>query len=474
MSGRLESVESGVDIPLETPGHVRPRVAGTVVIHPRMNVLIADDDALTRSLLRRVLVREFSATVTEAADGFEALSAAGKAPPDLIITDLRMPVMDGISLLEALRQFAPLAATPVVMMTAAREPEPVRRAIELGVTDYLLKPLQIGQVNGRLRAVVDRITRRREGHGVDGAPELDERTSVLIADGNADFRHFVATALAPARVVHQAASGVAALQRCADVRPGLVLIGGELGVLGPDLLARRLRGIPDVPAPRLFFIVPKQAIDQAPGADQADGVLSRTFVTDDFRQQFDRQVTRLKQRRAAAARPTIEAHLASAAEAVLGAWLQLDVAILADVQPRPADRVVVASIGLTLGHEPEELTLGVRTDGASAARVAANRPGADPAAVDEAALSGAVADVLTSLAARIKTALEAAGVRVVTGAAVHRVDPAGDLADAAAGTTVLAAQSADGAVHFVLQLASLASAGAGADAGVGAAAAPTP
>lgn len=431
-----------------------------------MNVLIADDDALTRSLLRRVLVREFSATVTEAADGFEALSAAGKAPPDLIITDLRMPVMDGISLLEALRQFGPLAATPVVMMTAARESEPVRRAIELGVTDYLLKPLQVVQVNGRLRAVVDRITRRLDGRGCHCAPELDDRTSVLVADGNADFRHFVATALGPARVVHQAPSGVAALQRCAEVRPGLVLVGAELGVLGADVLMRRLRAIPDVPAPRMFLIVPKQSLDLAPGADQADGVLSRTFVTDDFRSQFDRQVAQVKQRPAAAARPAIEASLAAAAEAVLGARLELDVAILTDVEPRPVDRVVVASIGVTLGHEAEAFTVSVRTDAASAARLA----GREAAPIHDAALSSALADLLTSLLGRVKAALDGVCVPVVIGAPAHRVDPAGDLTEAAAGATQLAVQSADGALHFVLQLTPLAPAGAAADAGVGAAA----
>jgi CheY-like chemotaxis protein len=53
-----------------------------------------------------------------------------------------MPVMDGIELVEALRKVQALAAIPVVMMTAARDQGSVHRAIELGVLDYLLKPLQ--------------------------------------------------------------------------------------------------------------------------------------------------------------------------------------------------------------------------------------------------------------------------------------------------------------------------------------------
>src|SRR6185503_14628997 len=143
---------------------------------PCMNVLIVDDEPMTRSLLRRVLTRDCGCTVSEATDGLAALSSCGTTPPDLIITDLRMPVMDGIELIEALRQVPALAAIPVVMMTAAREQGPVHRAIELGVTDYLLKPLQAERVAERLKHVVERITRANEG------PEEDDRSPVLIVD----------------------------------------------------------------------------------------------------------------------------------------------------------------------------------------------------------------------------------------------------------------------------------------------------
>jgi CheY-like chemotaxis protein len=175
-----------------------------------MNVLIADDEPMTRSLLRRVLTRDCGCTVSEAADGLAALSSCGSARPDLIITDLRMPVMDGIELLEALRQVPALAAIPVVMMTAAREQGPVHRAIELGVSDYLLKPLQADRVADRLRTVVDRVLRTS-----DGATATEDRSPVLVADGSAEFRQFVARALGPNRVIHQAQSGVAAASpRC--------------------------------------------------------------------------------------------------------------------------------------------------------------------------------------------------------------------------------------------------------------------
>ena len=121
--------------------------------------------------------------------GSRPCPAAARRRPISIVTDLRMPVMDGIELIEALRQVPALAAIPVVMMTAAREQGPVHRAIELGVTDYLLKPLQADRVADRLKTVVDRVTRASDG------PGEDDRTPVLVADGNAEFRQFVATTL---------------------------------------------------------------------------------------------------------------------------------------------------------------------------------------------------------------------------------------------------------------------------------------
>ncbi len=141
--------------------------------------------------------------------------------------------MDGIELILALRKVPALATIPVVMMTAAREQGPVHRAIELGVTDYLLKPLQAERVAERLRGVVERVTRANDSS--------EDRTPLLVADGNDEFRQFVAAALTPGRVVHQAQSGVAALQRAVETRPGVVLVGGDLGLLGPELLMRKMR-----------------------------------------------------------------------------------------------------------------------------------------------------------------------------------------------------------------------------------------
>lgn len=409
-----------------------------------MNVLIADDEPITRSLLRRVLARECGCTVIEAADGLEALSIAGLTPPDLIITDLRMPVMDGIELVEALRKVPALAAIPVVMMTAARDQGSVHRAIELGVLDYLLKPLQADRLAERLRSVLDRLTRLAE----------EDRSPVLIADGNAEVRQFVVLALGPKRSVQQAQTGVAALQCAVEMRPGTVIVGGELGLLGPELLVRKLRAASELTGTRILALVAKGGPDPTTIPEHVDGVLVRTPVADDFRAQFGRLVARAAAPDGVlAAHPSLRAQVASAAEEVFGTMLRLEVRHSFEVQPRPVPQVIDASLAIDLPDTSEVVTIALRTDLASAARIAAGMARGDAApASDEDGAIAAAADVLTIIGERIKTGLESAGARATMHPPTRRLGAGGDLSDGAAGQMYVAVQTADGAIQFVLRL----------------------
>jgi len=421
-----------------------------------MNVLIVDDEPMTRSLLRRVLIREFSCTVVEATDGLEALSVAGAKPVNLIVTDLRMPVMDGIELLEALRQFPPLAAIPVVMMTAAREPGPVHRAIELGVTDYLLKPLQADRVAARLRAVIERIGRAAASQvDAGGRVEVDGQTPVLIADGSADFRHFVASTIGSARVVHQAQSGVAALQKCVEARPGIVFVGSELGVLGPELLVRKLRGLGELASTRIVAVVAKQALDAAPPIAQVDGQIARTFVPEDFRAQFDRLFAPVaKAGGVLAEHPGLRVQMASAAEQVFGMLLQLEVAPSLAAEPVRVARPMWASVGLDLPDRPaERLSLALRTDEPSARLVAVRKTGTDEGALSGEAVAAALGDVVGIIGGRLKTALEDAGVRVTVGTPETGAGGAENLSDGGEQAVQVTVKTVERGLPFVLQLA---------------------
>lgn len=106
-------------------------------------ILIVDDEAGMREFLSIFLERE-GFQVESAHDGQEALQAAKRTPFDLIISDLRMPGMDGVRLLEGLRKFQP--EVPVILMTAYASADSAIEAMKLGAHDYLTKPFRVEEI----------------------------------------------------------------------------------------------------------------------------------------------------------------------------------------------------------------------------------------------------------------------------------------------------------------------------------------
>jgi two-component system, response regulator PdtaR len=102
-----------------------------------LRVLIAEDEALIRLDLKEMLEEEGYSVVGEAADGQAAVDLAVKERPDLVILDVKMPVLDGIS---AAEQIAAEHIAAVVILTAFSQRELVERARDAGAMAYLVKP----------------------------------------------------------------------------------------------------------------------------------------------------------------------------------------------------------------------------------------------------------------------------------------------------------------------------------------------
>jgi PAS domain S-box-containing protein len=102
------------------------------------NILIVDDEELIRLNLR-ALLEDLDYRVTEAANGREGLEAFDREQPDLVLADLRMPVMDGLSLIVALREKSP--ETPVIVISGVGTVREAVDSLRLGAWDYLIKPV---------------------------------------------------------------------------------------------------------------------------------------------------------------------------------------------------------------------------------------------------------------------------------------------------------------------------------------------
>jgi two-component system, cell cycle response regulator DivK len=103
-------------------------------------ILVAEDNAVNRELLRELLeLRGYA--VVEACDGQEALNAIEQAPPDLLLLDIGMPVLDGFAVIRRLREDARLARLPVVAVTAYAMRGDRERILNSGFDGYLSKPV---------------------------------------------------------------------------------------------------------------------------------------------------------------------------------------------------------------------------------------------------------------------------------------------------------------------------------------------
>jgi PAS domain S-box-containing protein len=169
----------------EDIGDVMP-VAGA----ERYRVVLADDNLDMRNYVERLL-RSAGYQVDAVADGAAALDAARQRRPDLVLSDIMMPKLDGFGLLAALREDPELRPTPVLLLSARAGDEAKVEGLSAGADDYLTKPFSARELLARVRANIDLAVLRREAvrverelrHQAELAQERAESVLASINDG---------------------------------------------------------------------------------------------------------------------------------------------------------------------------------------------------------------------------------------------------------------------------------------------------
>jgi len=106
------------------------------------NVLIVEDSPTMRQLIAFALKRIRGVRIVEANDGVDGLKKLSAERFDLILTDINMPIMDGLKLVSLVRNDANYRAIPIVVITTEGAQEDRERALALGANDYITKPIQ--------------------------------------------------------------------------------------------------------------------------------------------------------------------------------------------------------------------------------------------------------------------------------------------------------------------------------------------
>jgi signal transduction histidine kinase len=135
----------GTELAAEEAARDRPRAGGDAA-----RILLADDNADMRAYLTRLLGVRWH--VHAASDGLQALELAKQLRPDLVVTDVMMPQLDGFGLLRALRADASTREIPVMMLSARAGEEARAEGFEAGADDYLVKPFTAREVVARVEA----------------------------------------------------------------------------------------------------------------------------------------------------------------------------------------------------------------------------------------------------------------------------------------------------------------------------------
>ena len=148
-----------------------------------MKLMIVDDEYMVREGIKHAFSweRDRIEIVAEAGDGKSAIAKAVQTQPDIIICDIRMPFMDGLTFVKQVQTLMPDAG--FIMLTAYSEKEYMLDAIRCGVHDFLLKPAGLEEIRATVLKVRDRIEREREQtYALRQKSELAEENGALLFD----------------------------------------------------------------------------------------------------------------------------------------------------------------------------------------------------------------------------------------------------------------------------------------------------
>jgi two-component system chemotaxis response regulator CheY len=120
---------------------------------PNMGVLVVDDAAAMRRIIKSALNELGFTNIREAENGRMALDELKRKKADLVVSDWNMPVMTGIDLLKAIRADDGLKSIPILMVTAEAKPENIMEAVKAGVNNYIVKPFTAKTLQEKLNKI---------------------------------------------------------------------------------------------------------------------------------------------------------------------------------------------------------------------------------------------------------------------------------------------------------------------------------
>jgi two-component system sensor histidine kinase/response regulator len=252
---------------MNNPLFGQPAPSGTRTVTKQTRFLVVDDFEPMRKVTAEQLRKMGAQSILMAANGAEALKLLQQQKVDMVLSDWNMPVMNGLELLKAIRADERLAALPVMMITAEAERSRIMEAVAHGVSDLLVKPYTVGNLQDRVQKSLNWIPRpsatASAGSFDQSEPSLvaaadlpkSAKPTILVVDDTPDNLHLLSSLFNDEYRVRIAHNGSKALAICqSDNPPDLVL----LDVMMPDMdgfeVAQKMREHPSSETIPVIFV----------------------------------------------------------------------------------------------------------------------------------------------------------------------------------------------------------------------------
>jgi two-component system chemotaxis response regulator CheY len=125
------------------------------MLDPNLDILLVDDDPVTRRMVSGQLQRLGVQKIRQVEDGRAALEEIAKQKPQVLITDWSMPRVNGLQLLQIIRKHEALKSLPVLMITSRSEKDDVLTALQEGVSSYIVKPFDVQTLETKLNKILE-------------------------------------------------------------------------------------------------------------------------------------------------------------------------------------------------------------------------------------------------------------------------------------------------------------------------------
>lgn len=203
-----------------------------------LKMMIVDDDATIRDLLKIILKKNYACNITEAENGAMALEKLKSEIPDLILLDLSMPILDGIQTLNEIRNNPVTRNLPVIIITALNEKDTIAHLIEKGICDYILKPFEKTETIKRINKILAKKTSLNDKNADES--EIVGLPRLMLVENDNKLRSQFHDLFADKFIIIDAKNGQDALTLFNKHFPRFIILSDKLSLLDKKIVTLRI------------------------------------------------------------------------------------------------------------------------------------------------------------------------------------------------------------------------------------------